>query len=274
MILLLNWDGSKYLSEILGKIMLFLPNLASALFILILGIFISKLLSKFISKALSKTKIDKYGEGIRKIELIDKLNINFKISNFIGKFIYYFMVLIIWVITTDILNLPMLSNLLMNLINFIPNLLVAFVMLVGGILLANWLKNLVYNIAKSLALPSASVISNLVFYFVLINILISVMLQINVNVNFLSTNLSLVIGGIVFAFALAYGLASRPVLANIISSFYLKSRYNVGDYLIIGKFEGEIIEKDNFNIVLKHKSDKIVIPISKLNEKEVIIKTK
>lgn len=274
MILLLNWDGSKYLSEILGKIMLFLPNLASALFILLLGIFISKLVSKFISKALSKTKIDKYGEGIRKIELIDKLNIDFKISNFLGKFIYYFMVLIICVVATDILNMPMLSNLLMNLINFIPNLLVAFVMLIGGILMANWLKNLVYNIAKSLALPSASVISNLVFYFVLINILISVMLQINVNVNFLSTNLSLVIGGIVFAFALAYGLASRPVLANIISSFYLKARYNVGDYLIIGKFEGEIIEKDNFNIVLKHKNDKIVIPISKLNEKEVIIKTK
>lgn len=274
MINLLTFDGAKYLSEILGKILLFLPNLVSALLMLIVGFLLAKIVSKLISKALSKTKIDKLSASIRKIEFVDKLNIDFKISSIIGKFFYYFIVLIFLVVSTDILSMPMLSNLIVSIINFVPNLLIAFILLVGGLLVANWLKELVFNIAKSLAMPSASIISNLVFYFVLINVFISVMLQINVNVEFLSTNLSLVIGGIVFAFALAYGLASRPILANIISSFYLKNKYQVGDYVIIGNYEGEIIEKDNFNIILQKDNKKIVIPLSKLNDNEVIIKMK
>lgn len=274
MINLLTFDGAKYLSEILGKMLLFLPNLVSALLMLIVGFLLAKIVSKLISKALSKTKIDKLSASIRKIEFVDKLNIDFKISSIIGKFFYYFIVLIFLVVSTDILNMPMLSNLIVSIINFVPNLLIAFILLVGGLLVANWLKELVFNIAKSLAMPSASIISNLVFYFVLINVFISVMLQINVNVEFLSTNLSLVIGGIVFAFALAYGLASRPILANIISSFYLKNKYQVGDYVIIGNYEGEIIEKDNFNIILQKDNKKIVIPLSKLNDNEVIIKMK
>jgi hypothetical protein len=274
MINLLTFDGAKYLSEILGKMLLFLPNLVSALIMLIVGFLLAKIVSKLISKALSKTKIDKLSASIRKIEFVDKLNIDFKISSIIGKFFYYFIVLIFLVVSTDILNMPMLSNLIVSIINFVPNLLIAFILLVGGLLVANWLKELVFNIAKSLAMPSASIISNLVFYFVLINVFISVMLQINVNVEFLSTNLSLVIGGIVFAFALAYGLASRPILANIISSFYLKNKYQVGDYVIIGNYEGEIIEKDNFNIILQKDNKKIVIPLSKLNDNEVIIKMK
>lgn len=274
MINLLTFDGAKYLSEILGKMLLFLPNLVSALVMLIVGFLLAKIVSKLISKALSKTKIDKLSASIRKIEFVDKLNIDFKISSIIGKFFYYFIVLIFLVVSTDILNMPMLSNLIVSIINFVPNLLIAFILLVGGLLVANWLKELVFNIAKSLAMPSASIISNLVFYFVLINVFISVMLQINVNVEFLSTNLSLVIGGIVFAFALAYGLASRPILANIISSFYLKNKYQVGDYVIIGNYEGEIIEKDNFNIILQKDNKKIVIPLSKLNDNEVIIKMK
>jgi hypothetical protein len=274
MITLLTWDGAKYLSEILGKMILFLPNLVSAIVLLIIGFLVAKIVSKIISKALERTKVDNLSANIKKIEFVDKLNIEFKISRIIGKFIYYFIVLIFLVVSTDILNMPMLSNLIVSIINFVPNLLIAFILLVGGLLVANWLKVLVFNIAKSLAMPSASIISNLVFYFVLINVLISVMLQIKVNVEFLSTNLSLVIGGIVFAFALAYGLASKPILANIISSFYLKNKYQIGDYVIIGNYEGEIIEKDNFNIILQKDNTNIVIPLSKLNDNEVVVKMK
>lgn len=274
MVNLISWDGAKYLSEIIGKMLLFLPNLVSALALLIIGFIVAKIVSKLISKALARTKLDSLSASINKIEFIDRLNIDFKVSLIIGKSFYYFVVLIFLVVSTDILNMPILSNLIVSIINFVPNLLIAFVLLIGGLLGANWLKIMVFNIAKSLAMPSASIISNLVFYFVLINVFISVMLQIKVNVEFLSTNLSLVIGGIVFAFALAYGLASRPILANIIASFYLKNRYKVGDYVIIGNFEGEIIEKDNLNITLQHKNMKIIIPISKLGDNEVIIKTK
>lgn len=269
-----SWDGSKYLGELIGEIMTFLPNLISATLIIIIGILGAKLLKRIVARILSKTKIDLLSHKLNQVEFINKLNIEVKFSAIIAKFIYFFLILVIIVVATDILNIRMLSELVVSFIEFVPNIFIAFIMLVIGILVANWLKNMVFNIAKSLALPSASLLSNLVFYFVLINILISVMMQLKVNVDFLSTNLSLIIGGIMFAFALAYGLASKGILKNIISSFYYKNKYTIGEYMVIGNFEGKITDIDNFNLTLENKNDKIIIPISRLNDNEVIIKNK
>ncbi len=274
MINLFNWDGTKYLSEMLSKLVSIVPNIVSALIILFVGLFIAKIISKLIIKILRKVKIDKLSDKLQNIDFIEKMNLDIRLSSIIGKFLYYFLILIILVISTDILGMPIISNLIVSIFNFIPNLLVALLLLIFGILLANWLKGIVYTVAKSLGLPSASIISNLVFYFIFINILISALVQAKVNIEFFSTNISLIIGGVIFAFALAYGLASKNIMSNIISSFYYKNTYNIGDYVKIGKYEGEICSKDNFSITLCIENKKIVIPISKLNEMEVVITSK
>ena len=270
---LFSWDSSKHLSSILGEFLSVIPSILSAIIVFFIGKLIAKLISKLVSKLLEKIKVDKLTDNLQKIEFIDKLNIDIKLSNIIGKFIYYFLVLIVLVISTDILGMPIVSNMIVDVFNFIPNLLIAFLLLIFGLIIANWLKEIVFTIAKSLGLPSASLLSNLVFYFIFINVIISALVQAKINMEFFSTNISLIIGGVVFAFALAYGLASKNILANIISSFYYKSKYKIGDYIIIGDNEGEICEIDNFNIILCNKNNKIIIPLNKLNNTEVIIKT-
>ncbi len=271
MINLFNWDGTKYLGEMLGKLVSILPNIISAILILIIGIIVAKILSKIVTKLLIKLKIDKLSEKLENIEFIDKLGVSVRLSSIIGKFFYYFLILILLVMATDVLGMPIISNLIVSVFNFIPNLMVSLLLLIFGILLANWLKEIVFTVAKSLGLPSASIISNLVFYFIFINVLISALVQAKINIEFFSTNLSLIIGGVVFAFALAYGLASKKIMSNIISSFYYKNKYNKGDYVKIGEYEGEICSKDNFSITLCLENKKIVIPISKLNETEIVI---
>lgn len=270
---LFELDGTQYLGDMVSKLLSFLPNIFSAVLIFIVGIIISKFILKIFSTLLQKLKVDKLTDNLQKIEFIEKLNLNIKLSNIIAKFIYYFLVLIFLVIATDILGIQIVSNMIVDIFNFIPNLLVALMLLILGLLLANWLKNIVFTVAKSLGLPSASLISNLVFYFIFINVLISAMVQAKINIEFFSTNISLIIGGVIFAFALAYGLASKGIMSNIISSFYHKNRFKIGDFIKIGENEGKICDKDNFSITLCNNKEKIVIPLSKLNDNEVIIKT-
>ena len=262
------------LKEIFGKFLSFIPNIISALVIIIAGIVIAKIIYKFLSRLLRKAGIDKLSDNLNRIDFIDKLNLNIKLSNIIAKFVYYFIILIMLIIATDILKMPVVSNLIVDIFNFIPNLLVALILLVLGLLLASWLKKMVFTIAKSLGLPSASLISNLVFYFIFVNVLISAMVQAKINIEFFSTNITLIIAGVVFAFALAYGLASKSILANIISSFYYKNKYKIGDYIKIGENEGKICEIDNFHIILCKEDTKIVIPLNILNETEVKIISK
>ncbi len=249
MIYLFSFDSTQQLNDLLKELIGFMPNFVSAIIVFLIGIIISKIIAKLVRKILLKIKIDKLAEGLNKIEFIDKADIKISLSNIISKFVYYFLLLIFLVLSTDILRVPVISNLLVDIFNFIPNVFVAFLIIIFGLLLANWLKGLVLTITKSLNIPSAGLIANLVFYFIFINVLISAMVQAKINVDFFSTNISLIIGGVVFAFALAYGLASKKILSNIISSFYYKHNYNISS-------EG----------------NKIVIPISKLNDNVVIIK--
>ncbi len=272
MIYLFSFDGTQKLNDLLGVLVGYIPNFFSAIVVFLVGILVSKIVAKLVKKILLKIKVDTLIEGLNKIEFIDKSNLKISLSGVVSRFIYYFLLLIFLVLSTDILRVPVVSNLLVDVFNFIPNLFVAFLIIIFGLLLANWLKELVFTITKSLNIPSASLISNLVFYFIFINVLISAMVQAKINVGFFSTNISLIIGGVVFAFALAYGLASKDILSNIITSFYYKNNYNIGDSIKIGENEGEICGKDNFSITLCSDGKKIVIPISKLNDNVVIIK--
>ncbi len=272
MINLFSFDGAQQLNELLGVIVKFLPNVVLAILTFLIGMIISKIIAKFIKKILTKIKIDTFVESLQKIDFIEKANINISFSNIVSNFVYYFLLLIFLVLATDILGVEMVSNLLVDIFNFIPHLFVALLIIIFGLLLANWLKDFVYTITKSLNVPSAGLLSNLVFYFIFVNVLISAMVQAKINVGFFSTNISLIIGGVVFAFALAYGLASKGVLANIITSFYYKNNYNIGDYIKIDKNEGKVCAKDNFSITLRKDNEEIIIPISKLNESVVVIR--
>jgi hypothetical protein len=52
-----NWEGTKYLSEMLGKFLGFVPNLVSALVILIIGIFYQNLFRKSLKNFWLKLKL-------------------------------------------------------------------------------------------------------------------------------------------------------------------------------------------------------------------------
>jgi small-conductance mechanosensitive channel len=58
-------------------------------------------------------------------------------------------------------------------------------------------------------------------------------------------------GGVILAFSIGYGFASKEILLNIISSFYSKNKYKTGQVIEIDGVKGEVIDVDNTTISLK-----------------------
>jgi hypothetical protein len=227
------------------------PRVATAIVILIIGIIIAKIVAGVIKRLLEKIQVDKLGDKLAEIDIVEKSNVRIKISKIISKFVYYILVLFFMIASADALGMPAISNLVSDIINFIPNLVVAIIMLILGLLVAEALKNIVHTALKSLGIPSANMIANFVFYFILITVFVSALRQAAIETNFLETNLSILIAGVVFAFAIGYGLASKDLLKNIISSFYNKGRLSVGDRISVDDVSGEIIEIDNTTVTIR-----------------------
>jgi len=146
------------------------------------------------------------------------------------------------------------------------------IVLVVGTLIADMLKSVTQSALESLGIPSARMISSLVFYFLMINIVISALTAAQIDTAFLSQNISLVIGGIILAFAIGYGLASKASMSNFLASYYSKGKFDVGDTVTIDGVTGKIVEMDKSSLILiKDGGNKIVFPLNHVSNMKIEI---
>lgn len=252
------------LKLMIDKFVLGIPNFVMAVVVAILGVLFSKTIAKVTQTVLVKLNLDRFGEKLNEIEFVYKSGLKIKISSILSKIVYYFLLLLFIVAATDILGMPALSNLVVSTIEFIPNLVVALLIMIFGLLGADALRKAVLTTCNSLGIPSAKVISIFVFYFVFITIFIMALSQAKINTAFLSQNISIIIGGAVFAFSLGYGLASKEVVSNFLASLYSKDRVKIGDYIKFDGIEGQVTDVDKQSITVATEKSMIIIPINKL----------
>lgn len=259
------------IQKLFEQFMSAVPNIVGALTIFIIGFILSKLISGVVSKILKKIQIDKFGEKLNEIDIIQKANVKVELSKIFGKIIYYFILVFFMVAAADVLKMPAISNLVTGIFNLIPRLIVGFIILIFGILLSDGIRAMVQTTLTSLGIPSAKMIASFLFYFLFINVVISAIAQADINTEFLERNISIIIGGGVFAFAIGYGLASKDIVANFLASFYSKDKVSIGDQVTIGDVTGEIINIDRNSVTIEEESRQTIYPLKILLSEKITI---
>lgn len=260
------------LQNFFQSIMMGLPNVLSAIGVFIIGFIVAKLVRRLVKTLLLKIKIDKLTDKLNEIEIISKANMKILPSVVLSTILYYFILIIFLIAATDILKMPTISKFLEQIINYVPKALTAIALMVIGVLFSDFVRKMVYTAGKSIGMPAARIISTVVFYFLFLNVFISSLAQAGIDTEFIQANLTMIIGGIVVAFGVGYGLASKDILSNILASFYNK-KIHEGDYITIGEYTGRVERIDQTDIVLVADAKKIIIPLAKLTREDVTIHT-
>ena len=248
-----------------------IPGILGAIVIFIIGFIVSKILRKVIRTALEKIQVDKISEKLNEIEVVDKSNVKIKISTLFSTVVYYFSLLFFTLAATEVLGMPVVSDLVKSVFTFLPNVVAAVIVLLVGILIADAVKGIVTTACESLGIPSGRLIGNLIFYFLLINIIILALSQAGINTDFLSQNLSILIGGIAMAFAIGYGFASKDVVSNFLASYYSNSIVKVGDKIGIDGVTGIVDDVSKSNIVIRTENSKVIFPLNRVTTEKIEI---
>jgi len=231
---------------------------------------IARVVRAAVRSFLAKIKVDKLADKLEEIDIVAKSKIKIVPSKIIAGLIYYLLLIIFVVAVTDMLSLTTVSAYLTSLINYLPQAFTAFAFFIAGLLFSDFLRKIVYTAAKSIGIPSAKVISTVLFYFLFINVFISALTQAGIDTEFIQSNLTMIIGGIVFAFGLGYGIASKDVMASVLAGYYNK-RLREGDKVTIGGVTGTITSISKTDLIVTNEDDTVIVPLSKISNGLVIV---
>lgn len=255
--------------NLINQFVEFVPRIFGSMLILLIGIGVARLAAFVIQRVLDKVGLDKIGNRLNEISIIKQLKTEIKLSEIIAKVLYYYILLMFITAATETLGVAAITEMVSSLVNFIPKLIVAAIMLQVGVLLADALRSAVLSLCQSFNIASGRLLSMIVFGFFLIITIISALGQAGINTELLESSFNLIIGGVIFAFAIGYGVASRDVMANILSSFYTKNKYKEGQVIQIDDIKGEIVKIDTMSLTLRTGDTTTVIPLQALQNKKV-----
>lgn len=260
---------TKIIIDLVNQIVGFVPLFVSALIVLGVGLLLARLIRNVIQTVLSKSGIDKIGEALNKIDLVRSFNTEIKISAVLGQVFYFFVLLTFVTAASKMLGVSALSDLVTGLTGLIPKLVVAGLMIVVGLFLADALKQLIVSLCESFNVSGGRMLGTIAFYFLLAITLVNSLSQIGINTALLESSFNLIIGGVIFAFAVGYGIASRDVMANLLSSFYSKHKFKIGQTIRIDTVQGTILTVDSTSLTLQTGDTTTIIPLQLLQIKNV-----
>lgn len=247
-------------------------NILKAILVLILGWLFIRLILSILKRTLKFIKIDKLGNKLNNIEIIEGKKLNINITKVILSFVKWSLLLVLIIVVSEMMGLTIISEEIGNLLHYLPQLLSALTIFVIGLFLANFVKKSIQSFFKSFELSGSKIISQLIFFILLAIISITALNQAGINTDIITSNLNLIFGAFLASFALALGLGARDVVADLLRTFYTRRTYEVGQYVKFKDIEGEIITIDDISITLKTTTGKLIVPIKDLVENQVEVK--
>jgi len=198
------------------EMLLFLPNLIAAIIIFILGWFIAIWIGKLIAQILNKVKFDSVFEKTGWREALSNADVKVNPSSFIGAICKWILVVVFLMIVTDIMGWVAFAGLLAKIIAWMPNLLVAIIILVVAIIIADIVEKLVKVSTKKMGISSVNFLGSVVKGALYVFAGLAVLLQLGVTPEIVKVLIMGFVGTLTLALGLSFGLGGKDAAARII----------------------------------------------------------
>jgi len=248
-----------------------LPRIIAALAILLIGWIIARVLRGVVAKVLDLAKFDELADKIEATAMLEKGNITAKPSSIVSRFAYWIVMLLVFITATNSLGWTVVSEKLGDLIDYLPKLFTAGIIFAIGIWIATFIRGIISAATSSMGVSTGNIISSFIFYFLATMITLTSLQQAGINTDIITSNIFIILGAVLVAGGIAYGFAARELLTNILSGYFSRSKYEIGQRIRINDVEGEITHLDNISVTVQTANDMVVVPIKKLVENDVHI---
>lgn len=193
-----------------------LPNILGALIIFFIGWAIAIGLQKLVAQILKAIKIDQLLDKMGAGDALQKAGLKLDVANWIGFLVKWFLIFGFLLAATDILGLQDVSAFLRSVLLYIPNIVVAAVILVVAVWFAGFVQKLAVASISASNIKTASFVGVVVKWAVLIFALFAALTQLGIAPGLLQTLVTGLIAMLAIAGGLAFGLGGREQAAKFL----------------------------------------------------------
>lgn len=198
-------------------LMAFIPNLLGALVILVVGLIVASGLGMLVQKVFEAAKLDSFLHKLGLAPYFERAGIALKGAHFLGRLVYWFLAIAFVLAAADVLRLTVVSQFLRDVLLYVPNVIVAVLIMLATVVAADFIKSAVTASVMSARLQGAKFLGGLSWWAVSVFGFLAALAQLNVAEMIVN---SLVTGFVVMlalAGGLAFGLGGKEYAAHLLS---------------------------------------------------------
>src|SRR5215217_5557285 len=212
--------GDAFKASLAGAMDTFLsaiPRIIGFAVVLIIGWIISSLLARGVQALLHAVRFNDLARRSGFADFVQKMGVRDDSSGVIASIVKWAVRLVTLVVAFDTLGLPAVSNVLNQLLLWLPNLVVALVVLVIGGLAAKALSQLVRGASAEAGFTNPDMLATVTRVTVWGFTIVVAINQLGIATTLISTLLIGIVGALALAFGLAFGLGGRERAAQILN---------------------------------------------------------
>lgn len=202
----------------------FLPKLALAIAVLIAGWLLAKFARFATVKALRAINFNVLTERAGLDGFLQQGGIQTDTTGIFGVLIYWLVILAALIIGFNGMGLTYVPSLLGEVVRFVPKVVVALLILAFGAYFARFVGNTVVTYCRNIALQDGDLLGKLAQYAIMIFVVLIALEQVNVGGDIVRLSFLIILAGLVFAVALAFGLGGKAAAEELIDRWWPRTQ--------------------------------------------------
>jgi hypothetical protein len=206
----------------------FLPKLGLAVVVLIAGWMLAKGVRFAVVKGLRAVNFNVLTERSGMDGFLRQGGIRSDTTDIFAVLVYWLVILAALVIAFNSLGLTYITDLLGQVVLFVPKVIVALLILAFGSYFARFIGNAVITYCRNVGVQDADLLGKLAQYAIITFVVLIALDQINVGGEIVRQTFLIILAGFVFALALAFGVGGQRWAAGLLENWWPKIKRGNG----------------------------------------------
>jgi len=258
--------------DVVGRFLTTLPALFAALIIIILGWIVGVLMARGLTRLLRVVRFNELAQKAGIEQFLQRAQIKLDPSGALAALVKWFIILLFLVAAANTLGWPQVSQFLNRILAYLPNVAVAVIILIVGLALAGFIRDMVRGAMASAgaAERSADVIAGATYWLFAIITALTALNQLGIAITLSETLYVALFGSIAAIIALAFGLGGRTLAGDLVAGWTLSAQFDEGDEVTIGEDRGIIVRVGPTSTTIKAKQKEIILPNSVVAQSRIV----